>query len=38
VLDRTSETRAAPMVKPLFTIFPTGQSPQSAAIVPNDRA
>jgi DNA-binding beta-propeller fold protein YncE len=38
VLDRTSETRAAPMVKPLFTIFPTGQSPQSAAIVPNNRA
>jgi DNA-binding beta-propeller fold protein YncE len=36
VLDRKSETRAAPMVKPLFTIFPTGQAPQSAAIVPNE--
>ena len=34
VLDRKTNAGPAPMVKPLFTIFPTGQLPQSAAIVP----
>jgi DNA-binding beta-propeller fold protein YncE len=37
VLERRANEAQAPMVKPLFTIFPTGQAPQSAAIVPEQR-
>jgi YVTN family beta-propeller protein len=33
-LDRKDGEGAAPMVKPLFTIFPTGPAPRSAVIVP----
>lgn len=34
VLDRKYNAGAAPLPKPLFTIFHTGAAPQSAAIVP----
>jgi DNA-binding beta-propeller fold protein YncE len=34
VLDRKTNEATAPMVKPVFTVFPTGAWPQSAAIVP----
>jgi YVTN family beta-propeller protein len=37
VLDRQSNEATAPMVKPLFTIFPTGSAPQSGVIVPEER-
>jgi DNA-binding beta-propeller fold protein YncE len=33
-LDRKTGEGVAPLVKPLFTIFPTGPAPQSAVIVP----
>jgi hypothetical protein len=36
VLNRES-TRAAPIAKPLFTIFHTGSDPQSAAIIAGER-